>query len=359
MSYGGMETFIMAYLRNMDVSDWKIDIVEHGEGEGVFDKELVKMGCRIFHVTPRSVSLARNMRDMTQIMQNESYDIVWSHMDAANFYALKAAKKAKVPVRISHSHNTQYLTRNKIKKANLSIIKRLIPMYATHLFACSDLAGIWLYGKMPFTVIPNAIEFEKFCFNQQQRKVARKELGVSENTFIIGHIGRFDFQKNHPFLIEIFKALLLKKQDSKLLLIGDGSDIANIQALVKNYQMDEEVIFLGHRTDIPTLLSAMDCFVLPSHFEGLGIVLLEAQANGLPCIVSNVVPKEVDIQGAVTFIDLAKPPQYWVDVILEKSTQRNCFDSACFKQSEFEIKKAARKLKTILYSSIHDKEGPK
>jgi len=291
-------------------------------------------------------------------MQKESYDVVWSHMDAANFYALKAAKKAKVPVRISHSHNTQYLTSNRIKKPNLSLIKRLIPMYATHLFACSKLAGTWLYGKNPFTVIPNAIEFEKFCFNQQQREASRKELGISESTFVIGHIGRFDYQKNHPFLIKIFKELLLRKQDSKLLLIGDGSDIANIQSQVKNFQMDQDVLFLGHRTDIPALLSAMDCFVLPSFFEGLGIVLLEAQANGLPCIVSKVIPKEVDIQGAVTFVDLAKLPQYWVDVILEKSNQRNCFDIAVFKQSEFEIREAAKKLQMILSASINNKEVP-
>ncbi len=280
-------------------------------------------------------------------------------MDAANFYALKAARKAKIPVRISHSHNTQYLTRNRIKKTNLSIIKRLIPKYATHLFACSSLAGNWLYGKNPFTVIPNAIEFEKFCFNPQQREETRKALDISEGTFVIGHIGRFDYQKNHPFLIKIFKELALKKQDSKLLLIGDGSDLGNIQSQVKSLQIDQEVLFLGHRSDVPALLSAMDCFVLPSFFEGLGIVLLEAQANGLPCIVSDVIPKEVDIQGAVTFVDLAKSPQYWVKVILEKRNQRNLFDIASYKQSEYEIQQAAKNLQTLLYTIINNNEAPR
>jgi len=354
MSYGGIESFIMSYLRNMNLLDWKIHLIQHGVGVGVYDRELEQLGCKLSYVTPRSHNLIKNSQQLALSMRSESYDIVWSHMDAANYFALKAARKAKIPVRISHSHNTQLLTQNVLKKISLSIIKQLIPFNATHLFACSHLAGSWLYGKKPFTIIPNAIESTKYHFNQQDRNITREMLGIPETSFVIGNIGRFDYQKNHQFLIKIFFELVKKEPNTKLLLVGDGEDFPKIQKMVRNSGFSNDVFFLGRRTDIPALLSSMDCFVLPSHFEGLGIVLLEAQANGLPCIVSSVVPHEVAIQGMITFINLDKPIYEWVSAILEKRDRINYDVIEAFDRSGFEIKSATlnleNKLKTCLAS---------
>jgi glycosyltransferase EpsF len=233
---------------------------------------------------------------------------------------------------------------------NLRIIKRLIPLYATHLFACSTQAGEWMYGKRPFSIIPNAIDFQAFRFDLQSRNDIRKSLSIAKDTFVVGHIGRFDYQKNHQFLIKVFTKLLEVSPGAKLVLIGEGNNVDEIRALVSSYRITESVLFLGHRDDIPDLLAAMDCFVLPSHFEGLGIVLLEAQANGLPCVVSSAVPAEVDYSGLVSFIDLCEPLDVWISEIIKARIHRNISQDSAFNTSEYNIVQAAKNLRDKLIS---------
>ena len=196
----------------------------------------------------------------------------------------------------------------------------LMPALGTDFLACSQLAGRWMYpdsilqGKK-YHLAKNAINLEKYRFNPAMRKAVRQELGIGENEFCIGHIGRFNYQKNHAFLIDIFYKLLKVCPNAKLLLIGDGPYLFNIKRSVSELRIEDSVFFLGRRNDVPQLLQAMDCFVLPSRFEGLPIVGVEAQAAGVPCIVSDAITRELNINGLVRFVSL-RDKDKWVNSIM-------------------------------------------
>ena len=195
------------------------------------------------------------------------------------------------------------------------------------------------------TIMPNAIELDKFRFSNERRQQIRYELGLSDK-YVIGCVGRFSFQKNHEFLIEVYNELLKKKPDSILLLIGRGELEEDIKRKVKNYNIEKSVLFLGVRNDVPDLLNAMDVFVLPSRFEGLGMVYVEAQVNGLPCVASDgPVPKEVNIAGGVTFLSLQETAEFWCEYILSNHLSRESLCCDVGSVSQYNIDLAAERLR--------------
>ena len=197
MKRGGIEMFMMNYFRHIDKSKVHIDFLVHGNENGVFDDEIIAAGSRIFHVPTKSKHPLTYQRELRKLFKSEYFDIVHSHLDAMSGWALKIAKECGVPIRIAHSHNTDYLTTNRIKRAINDYWKKQIPQYATYLFACSQMAGEWLFGKnSKFKIVNNAIELERFHYNEEIRNCIRKENNWDE-MFVIGHIGRFDYQKNH------------------------------------------------------------------------------------------------------------------------------------------------------------------
>lgn len=321
MNRGGIESYMMNSYRHIDRTKIQIDFIVHGFEKGVYDDEIESMGGKIYHVPVKSRDFFGNIKAFKEIFNTGKYKIVHSHMDAMSMVVLKIAKHCGIPIRIAHSHNTQHVTNNKINFAINEYARINIKRYATNYFACSEKAGRWLFGDQAFndgkvTLINNAIEIEKFTFNKQKRNLLREKLEL-ENNFVIGHIGRFDYQKNHLFLLDIFYETLKQVPNAKLLLIGDGHLKEKIITKIKQLDIEDNIVMMGVRSDIKDLLNVFDLFILPSLFEGLGIVLIEAQANGLKCIASDEVPDIANITNLVSFVSLLDSPINWAYKINE------------------------------------------
>lgn len=296
----------------------QIDFVVHGEGKGEYDEEITSLGGKIYHVPVKSKHPLAYAPALRKIFAR-GYRVVHAHTDAMGAWVLKIAAQCGVPVRIAHSHNTEHLTKNPLKYALNEYARKNIVKYATHCFACSEKAGKWLFGEHPFTVIKNAIDLEKFAFRPSVREEVRAELGLRASDFVIGHVGRFAPQKNHAFLLEVFRACAADNDKAKLLLAGNGELQREMQRRAADYGLSDRVLFLGLRTDMDRLYNAMDVFVLPSLFEGLPVVGLEAQANGLCCLFSDAVSRETGVaREGVQFLSL--DANAWTGVLRENST---------------------------------------
>ena len=296
---GGIASWMLNYAAQFDRKEVAVDFVVHGVEPGAREAEALALGAKVYHVPYRGKNPAENRAKITEAI-GAGYDIVHAHMDGMNAYPLGIARALGVPIRISHCHNTNFLTANPLRRAMHSLAKRQIPKCATHLFACSEAAGRFLYGDKRFNagdvmLVRNAIEIERYRFDPTARARLRAELGL-EGRFAIGHIGRFDLhQKNQLFLLNVFHEAKLTRKDLALVLVGDGADRGAIEAYRSQFGLERDVVLTGFREDIPALLSVFDLFALPSRFEGLGIVLIEAQASGLDCLASDGVPRDTEI----------------------------------------------------------------
>jgi glycosyltransferase involved in cell wall biosynthesis len=318
MNRGGAETLIMNLYRNIDRTKVQFDFLTCKEG--VFDSDILEMGGRIHRIPYISdvghFNYVKGLKNFFN--RNNQYKIVHSHMDKMTGLVLREAKKAGIPFRISHSHNTS---------SEGGIASRVYKWYvgnfinpnATNLFACSNLAAKWLfnYKSQASKILKNGIECDRFVFSSQIREEVRVELKIAKGVFVLGHVGRFAHQKNHAFLIKLFAEFNKVNQESILLLVGDGPLRSDIENLVLELKLEEKVKFIGIRSDIQRILQAFDVFVFPSLHEGLPVSLIEAQASGLPCLISDNVSKEVDLgMNLVDFISLTDKKQ-WVKRIEE------------------------------------------
>ena len=320
MNLGGTESYMMNYYRNIDRNKIQIDFVVHGFEKGVYDDEIINLGGNIYNIPVKNKDYFGNIKALKEIFASNKYKIVHSHMDAMGIIPLKLAKKYNIPIRISHSHNTQHLTNNKIKFMLNEYARKNLYKYSTHMLACSEKAGRWMFGDKLFDngmvkIIYNAIDIDKFKFDKLKRDKIRKELSIG-NDFIIGHVGRFDHQKNHLFLLRLFKKVLDKIENAKLILVGDGALKNIIEKEIIDLGIEKQVILLGARYDVNILYNIFDMFILPSFFEGLGIVGIEAQINGLDCLFSTNVPDEIDISNNSYFEDLDSDFLKWRDTII-------------------------------------------
>lgn len=321
MQCAGIESFIMNVYRNIDRSKIQFDFLVHYQERQFYDDEIESMGGNIYRLTVREDNnFLKYFCDLKKFFScHPEYKIIHGHMESFGVFYLKAAKTAGVPVRIAHSHIAQ---RNKgIKGAVKNVLNKGFKKYATDLFACSDVAGTFLFGSdSSFTVYNNAIDVSKFAFNRGHREAVRKELGIDSNCLVIGHVGRFNTQKNHEFLIEIFKEIICRNPQAKLLLIGEGDLQGEIEKKVGSLGLNDSVLFLGVRKDIHRIYQAMDVFLMPSLFEGLPVSGIEAQASGLQCIFSDAVTVQTKITDRVQFISLDTSIKDWADKILELNT---------------------------------------
>lgn len=347
MHRAGLETMLMNYYRNIDRDLVQFDFLVHRDDEYDYDREIEALGGHIYHVrpiTPRN--FMGYLDDLSAFFSEHSeYKIVHAHLDALSAFVLRAAKRKNVPVRIAHSHNTDFDKDSKMLLRYFA--KALIPLYATHFMGCSKPALKFMFGEQiangsSALVLPNAIDLTAFSFSREKRICVRENLGIDEK-LVIGHIGRFGYQKNHEFLIDIFAELYRLRSDAVLLLIGDGEDKPKIEEKVRNLGLEGSVRFLGVRNDIPDLLSAMDLFVMPSWFEGFVIVLLEAQMNGLPAIASNTICSEINVSERLKFMSLEATAFEWAQMILSIDGRR--YDAAeKMRVGGFDIRQQAKKL---------------
>ena len=316
---GGVESVIMNLYKNIDRENVQFDFFVEQTSTIIDENKIKKLGGNVV-IIPSYKRPIRYVKELTKLFKDGQYDIVHSNMNALSVFALMAAKKAGIKIRIAHSHSTT----NK-KEFFRNILKNLLrpfsKKYATHYFACSEFAGRWLFGNKTFnegkvTIVNNAIDLKKFVYDKNIRQQIRIQYQL-EDKFVIGHVGRFTKQKNHKFLIDVFNNLQKECLNAVLLLVGEGPLYSKINKYVQELNLTEKVIFTGVQKDVSKYYQAMDCFVLPSLYEGLPVVGIEAQANGLPCVFANTITKEVLVNENAKMLSLNAPMSSWVGCILK------------------------------------------
>lgn len=304
---GGVESVVMNYYRNIDKEKIQFHFLCDEDSTDIPYQEIEKLGGKVIIIPPYQ-KLFKYQKELYRIFKENNYKMVHSHINALSVFPLRIAKKAGVPIRIAHSHTT---SNKKEWKRNLikNILRPFSKVYANQFFACSELSGRWLFGEKAFKnnsikIINNAIDLEKFKFNKEKRNEIRKEIGLDEDTLLVGHIGRFVTQKNHEFLIDVFDEIHRRKQNSKLILIGQGNLKEKIKQKIKELGIEEYVIFTGQINNVSDYYNAIDVFLLPSLYEGLPVVGIEAQANGILCKFSSNMTKEAKVLNTTEFISL-------------------------------------------------------
>lgn len=319
MANGGIEHFVMDYYRHIDRSRVQFDFLVSVESEGYFDQEIKALGGVVHHAYPLKKNPIRNYLDIARIVRENNYDIIHRHTGSSfGYFDLRAARHGGAKHLILHSHNNQAGNQMIHKLSNTFLrlpCKKL---------ACSHEAGEWLFGSaQDFQVINNAIDCSKFKFHPDVRNRIRSELDLKDK-FVIGHVGRFEDQKNHVRMLQIFKDILERYENSVLILVGVGTLQEKCKQLTADLGISKQVLFLGARSDVHVLMQAFDVFWLPSLYEGFPFVLVEAQASGLVCVASTNVPNECNVTGNVHFIDLEKANSEWADDVL--TCRKELFD---------------------------------
>lgn len=344
---GGVEAVIMNYYEHIDRTKVQFDFIVHNDNKIDITQKVEAMGGKVYKVTPYYKNPIVFMWDIYKVIKRHHYRIVHSNMNTLSAFSLFAAWAAGAPVRILHNHSTSSPgeTKRNIMKFMLRPFGRL---FANHYLACSRLAGEWMYGRKMMdsgkvTIVNNAIDLKKYAFNPQKRNLLRKELGLADE-FVIGHVGRFMFQKNHEFLIDVFAEAYKKNPHMALLLVGDGPLRPAMEEKVRKLGLTDHVKFLGLRNNVQDFYHVMDILVLPSHYEGLPVVGVEAQANGLPCLFSTKVTKETRLTHSAQFLDLEAGASMWAEEIISIKCERNKKAGDELRQAGFEIYKEAEKL---------------
>jgi glycosyltransferase involved in cell wall biosynthesis len=364
MTRGGVETWLMHVLRNIDHTQFQLDIVVHVIEPQAYDDEVRALGSTIIPCpyTSNPLTYERNFKRI--LRENGPYDIVHSHVHNYSGWILRVSSRAGVSGRIAHSHNdTSGLKAqaNPVRLAYLNFTEQLIRQHATCGLACSQQAAAALFGPdwesdPRWNVLYYGIDLTPF-HEQVDPAEVRHELGIPADAFVVGHIGRFVEQKNHQFLIEIASEIYRRDQQFRLVLIGDGPLRPTIEQLVKERGLSNHVIFTGLRSDVPRVMKgAMDVFTLPSLFEGLGIVLIEAQAAGLPCIITDTLPFEADVvKPLMTRLPLSHSASVWADAILAHQGTAPISDPgealATVEDSPFNIQMSVKRLMEIYHVS--------
>lgn len=342
MGRGGLETMLMNYYRNIDRDKVQFDFLTHRDERWDYDDEIESLGGKIYHLpklNPFSKSYLNALDKFFK--EHKEYQIVHCHQDCLSGVVLKVAKKNGVKFTIAHSHNAN---QDKNLKYLIKVFeKRKIPKYADKLFACGDEAGRWMFNTDNFEVLHNAIDTDLYTYNKEKADKVKKEFGI-ENKFVVGHVGRFSTQKNHEFLIDVFNEVQKVKEDSVLMLVGDGDLRPEIEQKVRDLQIENKVIFTGVRSDVNDLMQGMDVFLFPSLYEGLGIVLIEAQAAGLRCVISDTIPKDGVLTDDVTCISLAQSPVVWANEILKYQKYKRSNNKEIIKKADYDIKNNAKTL---------------
>ena len=290
MDRGGAETFLMNVLRSIDKDKFQFVFLCYGDKPFDYEAEVVSLGAKLVRIPDvKTVGIRRHLQDIRRVIKENNIDGVHAHTYYNSVFSLFVASTAGLKLRAVHSHNTMAGKNPSMLKRLYFLISKIgITLFANTFLACGDDAGRALYLPIRrFSVIHNGINVEDFAFSKDARDKVRKGLGLNDSTTVIMHVGRFDEQKNHPFLIDVFNDFLLLNPNSVLLLIGDGLLRRSIEKKVVSLGIEDKVKFMGKRSDVYRFYSAADAFVMPSLYEGLPVVLIEAQVNGIPSLVSN------------------------------------------------------------------------
>ena len=345
MKRAGAETMIMQYLRQLVKDDrFEFSILVHGYDKGDYDDEIATFGVPIYHVPVRGKHPLIYTHEVKKVLKTHPVDIIHCNMDSACGDFLAIAKECGIQHRIAHSHTTKFQAQKGIKKLIGECSKRKIHKVATRRLACSQKAGQWLFEGDSFEIINNAIDLSVYLPCEEIRQKKRKELGISDDTFVIGHVGRLCYEKNHRFLLQAFMQLKARRPNSKLLLVGSGNLTDEIKAYAIELGISYDVMFLGLRSDIPELMQAMDCFALPSLFEGLPVSGIEAQAAGLPCFFADTITPEICMTNYAKRLPLDDIGE-WVNALNQIPDKKNAREAqAKLREKGYDIECEAHQL---------------
>ena len=350
MNREGIQSFIMNIYRNIDRNKIQFDFLIHSKERGDFESEIEELGGNIYHLySLSSHHFLHYQRDLKKFFAQHQYKIIHSHINLLSSFTLKGAMKAGINVRIAHSHSSSILDRG-VKRLIKLFAKGQMNKYATKKIACSTDAAIWQFGKASFDageveIVPNGIDVDKFLFSKEKRDEIRKANNIEENAFVLGHVGGFRKVKNHTFLLKVFAKLKKINLHSYLMLVGSGELEQKIKEEATDLGVLDSVIFTGSIKDVSPYYSAFDSFVFPSMYEGLGIVLVEGQAAGLPCFLSNTLPIETMLSDKYYPLSLCSGPDEWAHFILEHSHRG---DRKCPKNVwQYDIKSTAKRLEEL------------
>lgn len=327
MDSGGIESVVLNYYRHIDRSKVQFDFYFAADSSLPQRQELEALGAGLYPIPSYSHPVAYH-KALYAAFKQRGYTIVHAHLSTMSVFPLFVAWHAGVPVRICHNHSTAHWGEG-AKTLLKYILRPFNKIFATEWFACGETAGRWMYGDKTFdagkvTVMPNAIDTAKFVYDPDARQRLREELAIPPDAFVVGHVGRFMYQKNHAFLLKVFAELLRTRPDACLLLVGEGELDQQVRQQARALGIQEKVIFTGARGDVNKLYSAMDAFCLPSHYEGMPVVAWEAQANGLPCVFADTVTKEALQSPNAIFFSLSSSVQHWAEKIIAMDGRTLC-----------------------------------
>ncbi len=354
MNAGGAETFLMKIYRAIDREKYQMDFCLNSK-DNYYGKEIKSYGGKIFYIPEKSKSLTEFKRGLTKIIKENNYKYVLRiGANAMSFMDLKVAKKAGAEVLAVRSSNSS--SGGGIKNAVAHFIGRLLyEKYINVKIAPSTEAAEFTFGKNSVKkgrahLLHNAIDIDKYLFNQAARESVREELDISDK-LVVGHIGRFAPQKNHEFLLDIFGEISKREKNAVLLLVGTGELQEKIKKKAHDMEIADKVMFLGVRSDIPKILSAMDIFLFPSFFEGMPNTVIEAQGSGLSCIIADTITKEADITGLVEYMPLSADKEAWakkcIDTMKSIGERRNTKED--FVREKYDIKSGAEEFVRLIF----------
>ncbi len=351
MGRGGLETMLMNYYRNIDRAKVQFDFLVHRDFKADYDDEIKSLGGKIFRIRPLNPFSISYYKELYNFFKSHKYNIVHSHLDCMSAVPLLVAKLCKVRIRIAHAHSAK---QDVNAKYPLKIILKLfIKCFATQLFACSKKAGLWTFKTKKFDLLNNAINVENFSKARISDSLSYINEKV-QNKYIIGHVGRFEYPKNHKFLIEIFNEILKTNNDSILILVGNGTLLKEIKQKTEELNISENVLFTDNITNVNEILKIFDIFVFPSIYEGFPVTSVEAQAAGLPCILSDNITHDCKITEDVHFVSLNKSPEFWAKKILEFKNYKKKDNSEKIIQAGFDIKENAKWLENYYIDKVNN-----
>lgn len=357
LEIGGAEKVVRDIGWYADRSRFDIHLLILRDTVGIYEKQLLEKGCKSFHVPEPSESYVNFFKHLLQLLKQEQYHAVHVHTMFSSGWVMLAAKMTGVPVRVCHAHSVLYNGHGFVKAVYEAVMRRLILSCSTDLVACGVKAGQRLYGEKAFAkhgqLVLNGIAVESYAYRADRAAAIREKLGM-EKSWIIGHTGHLAAVKNQSFLIELMPLILEKQPNAKLLLLGEGPDRPMLEEKNSQMGLQNVVVLTGNMTQVADYLSAMDVFAFPSLYEGLPLSVMEAQANGLPCVISDRVPEDVFLTELVTPLSLEAPKEQWVEALLQAKRENPEQYSRNLQQSEYTVEAAMDKI-----YRIYDKENSK
>lgn len=350
----GIESFIMNMYRHIDRSKVQFDFLVMRDEKEFYDEEIRSLGGKKYTIPENMgntlVKVAKDSRQIEAFLRQHSYDVVHIHYTTPlRAPYVRAAKKAGAKVRIYHSHSAEVSGKSSLKRIIYQRMRHGLNRWTTDFFACSKAAADWMFTPETAArakVIYNGIDIERFRFNARARQEVRDEYHLGDR-FVVIHTGRFLDQKNHRFVVSLFAELKKDRPDAKLLLLGTGDLLGEIRTLTHSLGVENDVVFLGVRDDVERFLSAADCYVMPSLYEGLPVAAVEAQCAGLPCVLSENITREVALTDLVRFLSLDAPVTEWKKAVLEAARTERRDGSQAVADSGYSVAEVAAQLQNF------------